>query len=93
MANASLETIYDTLLAVPGMHDTVKIDLKIPRKTVLLLTEVIARGMEQKSELGNPAIRISKESEEELNTIISESLEKAGLTILNSKLRNISNDG
>ena len=93
MAISPLETIYDTLLAVPGMHDTVKIDLKIPRKTVLLLTEVIAIGMEQKSELGNPAIRISKESEEELNTIISESLEKAGLTILNSKLRNISNDG
>ncbi|WP_255505129.1 hypothetical protein [Algoriphagus sp. Y33] len=41
MANSSLETIYETLLAVPGMHDTVKIDLKIPRKTVLLLTEVI----------------------------------------------------
>ncbi|MEB2779916.1 hypothetical protein U3A58_05870 [Algoriphagus sp. C2-6-M1] len=93
MAISSLETIYDTLLAVPGMHDTVKIDLKIPRKTVLLLTEVIARGMKQKSESGNPAIRISKESEEELNTVISESLEKAGLTILNSKLRNISNDG
>lgn len=91
MAISSLETIYDTLLAVPGMHDTVKIDLKIPRKTVLLLTEVITRGMEQKSESGKPAIRISKESEEELNTIISESLEKAGLTILSSKLKNLSN--
>ncbi|MCE7054731.1 hypothetical protein LZF95_08605 [Algoriphagus sp. AGSA1] len=89
MAISSLETIYDTLLAVPGMHDTVKIDLKIPRKTVLLLTEVITRGMEQKSESGNPAILISKESEEELNTIIAESLEKAGLTILSSKLKNL----
>ena len=93
MAVSSLETIYDTLLAVPGMHDTVKIDLKIPRKTVLLLTEILARGMGQKSESGNPAIRISKESEEELNTIIAESLEKAGLTILSSKLKNISNHG
>ena len=48
MAISTLETIYDTLLAVPGMHDTVKIDLKISHKTVLLLTEVIARGMGQK---------------------------------------------
>ncbi|MCE7053673.1 hypothetical protein LZF95_03215 [Algoriphagus sp. AGSA1] len=89
MANSSLETIYDTLLAVPGMNDTVKIDLKIPRKTVLLLSEVITRGMEQKSEPGKNPIRISKESEEELNTIISDSLEKAGLTTLSSKLKRL----
>lgn len=89
MANSSLETIYDTLLAVPGMNDTVKIDLKIPRKTVLLLSEVITRGMEQKSESGKSPIRISKESEEELNTIISDSLEKAGLTTLSSKLKGL----
>jgi len=93
MAISSLETIYDTLLAVPGMHDTVKIDLKIPRKTVLLLTEVITRGMEQKSESGKTPIHISKESEEELNTIIIESLEKAGLTTLNSKLKALTNQG
>ena len=86
MAISSLETIYETLLAVPGMHDTVKIDLKIPRKTVLLLTDVITRGMEQKSESEKPAIRISNESEEELKTIISDCLEKAGLTELSGKL-------
>ncbi|MEB2786832.1 hypothetical protein [Algoriphagus persicinus] len=93
MAISSLETIYDTLLAVPGMHDTVKIDLKIPRKTVLLLTEVIKRGIEQKSESGKAAIQITKDSEEELNTIISDSLEKAGLTALSSKLKALTNQG
>ena len=93
MAISSLETIYDTLLAVPGMHDTVKIDLKIPRKTVLLLSEVITRGMEQKSEPGKNPIRISKESEEELNAIISDSLEKAGLTTLSSKLKRLTSQG
>ncbi|WP_339878824.1 hypothetical protein [uncultured Algoriphagus sp.] len=90
MTIPSLETIYDTLLAVPGMHDTVKIDLKIPRKTVLLLTEVITLGMEQKSESGKNPFRISKESEEELNIIIADSLEKAGLTTLSSKLKELS---
>ncbi|MDR7131672.1 hypothetical protein J2X69_004036 [Algoriphagus sp. 4150] len=89
MAIPPLETIYETLLAVPGMHDPVKIDLKIPRKTVLLLTEVITRGMEQKSESGKVVIQISKQSEEELNTIISESLEKAGLTELSQRLKKL----
>ncbi|WP_339880812.1 hypothetical protein [uncultured Algoriphagus sp.] len=93
MSSTSLETIYETLLAVPGMHDLVKIDLKIPRKTVLLLTEVITRGMDQKFESGKNPIQISKESEEELITIISESLEKAGLTELSSKLKALSNPG
>ncbi len=93
MAISSLEIIYDTLLAVPGMNDTVKIDLKIPRKTVLLLSEVITRGMEQKSEPGKNPIRISKESEEELNAIISDSLEKAGLTTLSSKLKRLTSQG
>ncbi|WP_225586956.1 hypothetical protein [Algoriphagus sp. Y33] len=45
--------------------------------------------MEQKSESGKPAISISKESEEELNTIISESLEKAGLTELSQRLKKL----
>lgn len=75
------------------MNDTVKIDLKIPRKTVLLLSEVITRGMEQKSEPGKNPIRISKESEEELNAIISDSLEKAGLTTLSSKLKRLTSQG
>lgn len=92
MSITSLETIYETLLAVPGMHDTVKIDLKIPRKTVLLLTEIITRGMEQKSESGKTFMHISKESEDELTIIISESLEKAGLTELSSKLKNLTKD-
>lgn len=89
MANSNLETIYETLLAVPGMNDPVKIDFKIPRKTVLLLAEVISRGMNQKTDLENGILQISKESAEELNTIIRESLEKAGLTDLSQKLKKL----
>lgn len=89
MANASLETIYETLLTVPGMHDPVKIDFKIPRKTVLILAEVISRGMNQTTELENGILFISKDSAEELNAIIKESLEKAGLTELNERLKNL----
>lgn len=89
MATSTLDTVYETLLAVPGMHDTVKIDLKIPRKTVLLLTEVIIRGMNQKTDLENGLLQISKESEEELKSIIKDSLEKAGLTELSLRLKKL----
>jgi len=89
MATSPLDTVYETLLAVPGMHDPVKIDFKIPRKTVLLLAEVISRGMNQKTDLENGLLQISKESADELNTIIKESLEKAGLTELSQKLKKL----
>lgn len=91
MSSTSLETIYETLLSVPGMNDLVKIDLKIPRKTVLLFTEVLAHGMLQNATQEKGGKKISKESEEELNIIISESLEKAGLTELSAKLKALSN--
>jgi len=89
MTNLPLDSVYETLMAVPGMHDSVKIDFKIPRKTILLLTEVIARGMNQKTDLENGILQISKESADELNSIIKDSLEKAGLTELSQRLKNL----
>jgi hypothetical protein len=29
--------VYDTILTIPGMNDTIKIDIKMSRKNVLLL--------------------------------------------------------
>ncbi len=40
--------VYDTILSIPGMNETVKIDLKISRKNVLLLNRVIERGLSLK---------------------------------------------
>jgi len=42
--------VYDTILSIPGMNDTVKIDLKISRKNVLLLNRVIERGLTLKQD-------------------------------------------
>jgi len=36
--------VYDTILSPPGMNETVKIDLRISRRSVLLLNSVITRG-------------------------------------------------
>lgn len=92
MATSQLAIIYETLLAVPGMNDNVKIDLKIPRKTVLLFTEVMRRGMEKGDSNSNYEIlsKLSGEAITELNAIINDSLEKAGLTELSIKLKSLS---
>ncbi|HRB80489.1 MAG TPA: hypothetical protein PKY86_09785, partial [Niabella sp.] len=37
--------LYETLLSTPGMNDVVKLDLRISRKGVLLLVNVIQKGL------------------------------------------------
>lgn len=45
-----LAKVYDTILSIPGMNETVKIDMKISRKNVLLLNSVIKRGLNTKDD-------------------------------------------
>ena len=78
--------VFDTVLSIPGMSETVKIDLKISRKNVLLLSHVIERGliMEKNDEglLGS----LTEEVLSELRNVSEECLQKAGLVELNQKL-------
>jgi hypothetical protein len=91
MKAEELEKVYETLLSVPGMNDAVKMDLKIPRKTVLLLTEVLRKGMSK--EIHNQgfgmADNLSEPVLKELDSLILECLEKAGLTELSGRLRGL----
>jgi hypothetical protein len=91
MKAEELEKVYETLLSVPGMNDAVKMDLKIPRKTVLLLTEVLRKGMSK--EIHNQgfgmADSISEPALKELDALILECIEKAGLTELSGRLRGL----
>jgi len=84
--------IYDTIMSIPGMSETVKIDSKISRKNVLLLNEVIKRGLafkddDKSSELLN---RVPKETLQELTTFADDCLGKAGLKELSDKLSSLS---
>lgn len=84
--------VYETLLASPGMSETIKIDLRVSRKTVLLLTRAIERGMQswQTDQQGLvPAEFAGKESVSELEGIVSDCLQKAGLSALHEKLKNL----
>ena len=83
--------VLDTVLSIPGMMETVKIDLKISRKNVLLLSNIIDRGLSSGGDEkdGGVLSNIGKETLEELQGIGSECLEKAGLTELNEKLKSL----
>jgi hypothetical protein len=85
--------VYDTILSIPGMNESVKIDMKISRKNVLLLNSVIKRGLNPKDDddksvnlLGS----VPPETLQELHTFANDCLTKAGLTELSEKLNSLS---
>ena len=45
LTTTDVAKVYDTILSIPGMNETVKIDMRIFRKIVLLLNGVIKRGL------------------------------------------------
>ena len=85
--------VYDTILSIPGMNDTVKIDLKISRKNVLLLTRVIERGLaiKQDDKSSNILDIVPKEILQEFTALADDCLKKAGLTDLSEKLKTLNN--
>lgn len=83
-----LKWLYGTLLSAPGMDELVKLDFKASRKVVLLLDEVIARGLEVKGN-GLPE-SIDKSVLEELKMISYGFVEKAGMTEMTEKLKQLS---
>jgi hypothetical protein len=85
--------VYDTILSIPGMNETVKIDLKMSRKNVLLLNSVIERGLTAKDDdkSSNLLNNVPEESLKELRAIASDCLQKAGLIELSEKLNMLGN--
>jgi hypothetical protein len=83
--------VYDTILSIPGMNDTVKIDLKISRKNVLLLTSVIERGLaiKQDDKSSNILDIVPKKILQEFTALADDCLKKAGLTDLSEKLKTL----
>jgi hypothetical protein len=85
--------VYDTIMSIPGMNETVKIDLRISRKNVLLLNAVIERGLTGKEDdkSGNILSSVPEETLKELQSLGKDCLQKAGLTELSEKLGYLSN--
>ncbi|HQW16231.1 MAG TPA: hypothetical protein PK682_11095 [Niabella sp.] len=87
--------LYETLLSTPGMNDVVKLDLRISRKGVLLLVNVIQKGL--LVEAGDPLALLLKaagnDSKQGLDQVSLELLEKAGLSEMNKKLTSLHTTG
>lgn len=83
--------VLETLLSAPGMNDNVKLDMKISRKNVLLLTQVINRGLgtgvneKETGVLG----KLQPHSVEELTVIAKDLLEKAGLQDMSERIERL----
>ena len=89
LTTSDMTHLYDTILSIPGMNDTVKIDLKLTRKNVLILNRVIARGLAPKGEEESAQLLdiVPQDTLAELTALAEDCLKKAGLTELNEKLK------
>lgn len=89
LSKTDLTKVYETLLSIPGMNEAVKVDLKLPRKQVLILSKVIERGLAENGGATEPSILslATPETREELLKIAEELLAKGGLTEMNEKLK------
>ncbi len=92
LTNNDIAVVYHTILCSPGMNDIVKIDLRITRKNVLLLSSVLERGLaikEADKALVNLLNVVPKETMQELSAISEDFLHKAGLKELSDKLNEL----
>ena len=90
LSSKDVAIVHETLLSSPGMSDAVKIDLRIPRKNVLLLSKVIELGLTMKEDANAGILNaVSKDSLNELNAIADDLLKKAGLTEMYDKLNSL----
>jgi hypothetical protein len=80
--------VFDTILSSPGMNDAVRIDLRISRKNVLLLTYVIEQGLNEKGDAKGSLFALAPEAaRKELQELSGDFLDKAGLAELSEKLK------
>jgi hypothetical protein len=87
ISSSEVAIVYDTILSIPGMNDTVKLELKITRRNILLLNQVIAKGLNESDGEGSLLDLISPEGAQELSMLAADCLQKAGLTALSEKLK------
>lgn len=87
-----LKTIFDMLLSVPdGMNAQVKLDFKMSRQGVLILTQIMQRAFGKgDSEAIDMLLSVASEDAiQELIAIGEQWLQKADLTDLNEKLKQL----
>ena len=80
--------VYETLLCAPGMAENVKLDMRVSRRTLLLLAAAVENQLSGKPGLADSVFGyFGKDTIEELERMISECLVKSELTELHGKLK------
>ena len=89
-ANNVLGKVYETLLCSPGMNEAIKIDVRVSRKSILLLNSVIENGLNKDGGQADGLLElVPQEDIIELRSFAEECLKKAGLTELNEKMKSL----
>lgn len=80
----------DTIMSIPGMNEAVKVDLKISRKNVLIVSAIIEYGLGAKGN-DRPALlqALQKAEVELISTIAEDLLAKSGLKEFSEKLKSL----
>jgi hypothetical protein len=91
LSEKEVALVYETLLSSPGMNEVVKMDLRIPRKNVLLLVKVIEQGLQvKKGEVADGLLQSAGAGlAEELYRLAADLLQKAGLSDMAEKLHDL----
>lgn len=88
LSEKEVALVFETLISSPGMNEVVKLDLRLPRKNVLLLVKVIEKGLLlKKGEAREGLLEVAGTVMlDELQGIGMDLLQKAGLSDMNEKL-------
>ena len=82
--------VYEALLSLPGMNESVKVGFSMSRRDVLLLSRVIEAGLNAGAADSDSLISlVSDESKEGIKAVIGEILKRAELSEFNEKLKSL----
>ncbi|MCX2429863.1 hypothetical protein [Pedobacter sp. GR22-10] len=91
MNTNEISRVYDTLLSVPSMDEMIKMDKRISRKIILLLSHVIEGGLKSKDGSISQLLSVlPKEAVSEIKDFAEDCLSKAGLKEVKLKLEQLS---
>lgn len=82
--------IYQAVISSPGMVERCKIGIHLSRQTIFILCRIIESGLKSEKEGDNDLLGLlSKEAQEELQTVVPEFLKKSNLTEFYEKLKSL----
>ena len=82
--------IYQAVISSPGMVERCKIGINLSRQTIFILCRIIESGLKNEKEGDNELLALlSKEAQDELQTVVPEFLRKSDLTDFYEKLKSL----